>query len=113
MVRDLKGVVRKATITVAKVGQAFKFLKGVAPASSHHSVVAADSVRFSKHPATSNAAFRMSAAAEGAVVGLSSKGVVNAAVAEIPLVAEAAEAVVLVAAAVEEAADAVIDKNGR
>ena len=56
----------------------------------------------------------MLVAAEGAVVGLSSKGVVNVAVAGIPWVAEAAEDVALVvAAAVEEAADAVIDKNGR
>ena len=95
---------------MAKVGRAFRFLKGVAPACKLRRVVA-DSVRFSKHPATSNAAFRISEAA--AVVGLNSKGVVNAAVAGIPWVAEAAEDVALVAAAVEEAVDAVIAKNGR
>jgi hypothetical protein len=98
---------------VAKVGQACRFLKGGDPASKLRRVVAADSVRFSKHPATSNAAFRISAAAEGAVVGLNSKGVVNVAVAGVPWVAEVVEDVALAAAVVEEAADAVIAKNGR
>jgi hypothetical protein len=113
-VHVLKEAALKATSTVAKVGRAFRFRREVAPAFSHHSVVvAADSVRFSKHPATSNAVSRISAAAEGVAVGLSSKGVVNDAVAGIPLAVGVVEAVALVAAVEEEAADAAIDKNGR